>query len=103
MELEQIAQEEGLFNSDEYRVPFPKADGKEVNRLLVRLGGSIELNRNDPEHVALIESLELGRMQALTVTASVDGKGQSFRQDAMGEEIVTHTVALRIHDVEVNA
>jgi hypothetical protein len=93
-------QDTELFNGEEYRVPFPQVDEKEVTNIALRLGGGLELNRHDPEHVALVESLSLGRMISLTVTASVDAKGQVLKQDAYGKEKLTHTVALRIHEVE---
>ncbi len=88
-----------LFDSKEYEVPFPKADGKEVTDLVLRLAGVLKLNRNDPEHVALIESLSLGRVVSLTVTAGVDSKGQSVKEDISGAEAVTYTVGLRVYEV----
>src|SRR5436190_21048492 len=87
-----------LFDSTEYAVPFPKADGKEVTALALNLSGSLRLNRNDPEQVALIESLTLGRVVQLSVTAGVSGKGQQIREDSDGSEIVTHTVSLKLHE-----
>jgi hypothetical protein len=88
-----------LFDGREYEIPFPLADGKEVNELVLRLGGTLKLNRNDPEHVALVESLNLGRIVNLSVTAAVASKGASVKEDIGGVETVTHNVALQIHDL----
>lgn len=88
-----------MFDTDQYKVPFPKVDDKEVTDLVLRLGGSLKLNRNDPEHAGLIESLTLGKYVTLTVTASVDGKFDSIRSDE-DKELVTHTVALKLHTAE---
>jgi hypothetical protein len=92
--------EAGLFEGQEYEVPFPQVDGKEVTDLVLRLGGSLMLNRNDPAHAALIESLTLGKYVTLEVSASVDGKGQNIRTDDE-KETVTHHVALKLHAVEL--
>jgi hypothetical protein len=92
-------QETELFDSDEYKVPFPQADGKEVTDLVLRIGGAIQLSRNDPEQAALVESFQLGQARVLLVTVSVEGKRQSVKQDPFGAELVTHAVNLRIHEV----
>lgn len=88
-----------LFDPTPYQIPFPKIDGHEVNELALRLAGNLALNRNDPEHVALIESLTLGRHVRFIVTATVVSKGQTFKDD----EQVTHTVGLKLHMIEQDA
>src|SRR6266496_2236510 len=88
-----------LFDGTKYEVPFAKADGKEVTALALNLSGSLRLNRNDPDHVALIESLTLGRIVQLSVMAGVSGKGQQIREDNEVQELVTHTVSLKLHEV----
>jgi hypothetical protein len=93
-------QDDGLFDGEAYRVPFPQADGKEVDELVLRLSGSLKLNRHHPDDVALIEGLRLGRHVTLLVSASVDGKSQSVKVDQEGQETVTHAVGLRMHSVE---
>jgi hypothetical protein len=90
-----------LFDSTNYQIPFPKADGHEVTDLVLRIAGTLKLNRHDPNHVKLIEDLNLGRYTTLTVTASVDGKAQTIRHDTNDQEIVTHTVGLKLHSAEV--
>lgn len=97
---EQGDQDTALFDGKEYRVAFPRADGKEVTSLVLRLSGSLKLDRHDAEHAAFVESLELGRYVVLTVTASVDGKSHAVREGIDGTEVVTHSVALRIHEAE---
>jgi hypothetical protein len=95
-----IAPEAELFAGAEYAVPFPQVDGKEVTDLVLRLGGSLRLNRNDPKHAAMVEALTLGKYVTLEVSASVDGKGQNIRVDDE-KETVTHHVALKLHAVEL--
>lgn len=90
----------GLFDSQEYEVPFPKADDKEVTDLVLRLAGTIKLNRNDSDHAALLESFRLGGVHALAVTVGVEGKSQTARENSVGTESVTHTVGLRILEIE---
>jgi hypothetical protein len=94
------ATETELFDGTEYVVPFPQADGHQVTDLALRIAGSLRFNRNDPDHATMIESLTLGRVVTLEVTASVDAKLQGIRHDADGNEIVTHTVGLKIHTVD---
>jgi hypothetical protein len=92
-------QEEDLFDGDEYKVPFPQADGKDVTNLVLRLGGAVQLNRNDPEQAGLVESFQLGQVRQLLVTVSVDGKRQVFKHDPYGAETVSHVVVLGVHEV----
>ncbi len=100
MEAELVgAPTDELFDGAEYEVPFPQADGHTVNRLVIRLRGNIEQNRNDPDQTAFVEALRLGKYVALTCTASVSGKTQTFAEDAEGAEVVTHLVTLRVHEV----
>lgn len=77
-------QDSELFDGSEYKIPFPLQDGKEVTDLVLRLSGNLKLNRNDPEHVSLIESLTLGRVVSLNIIAGVGGKGVDVKEDADG-------------------
>lgn len=88
-----------LFDTTKYQVPFQQADGHDVTDLVLRLAGTLKLNRNDPDHVALIDSLTLGRNVELRVFASVEGKAQSVRFQG-DDEIVTYTVGVRLHSAE---
>lgn len=88
-----------LFDSTEFKVDFPPVDGKEVTDLVLRFGGALKLNRNDPEHARMIESFTLGRFVTLTVSASVDSKGQSLRLDGDDNEVVTSAVGLKVQAV----
>lgn len=92
-----------LFDGSAYTVPFPKADGHDVTDLNLRGGLNLKYNRNDPEHAALIEAQTLGRLGRAFVTYSVEGKMQTIRHDAEDNEIVTHTVAIKIHSFETEA
>lgn len=96
-------QDTGLFDGEEYRVPFPQADGKEVTDLVIAVSGRIELNRNDPEHAELVEGLRLGRRVRLSdVLAVVNGKRHVFKPPALGDdsENVTHVVMLKVEAIE---
>ncbi len=92
--------EQELFDSKEYEVPFPQADGREVDQLVVRVSGRLVLNRNDPEQAAMIEGFTLGRYVTLTVLASVDGKHNGLSVNSGGVEVVSHTVTLGVQSLE---
>ncbi len=85
-----------LFDTTDYQIPFPKIDNKEVSEIALRLTGNLKLDRNNPEHVSLIESLTLGRYVMLNITASVDSKGQTIKSD----DEVTYYVGLKLHSLE---
>lgn len=87
---------EPMFNTDEYQIPFPQIDGRDVADLAIRIGGNIKLNRNDPEHAAFMESLILGRHLQLTFVVSVDGKHHNIKGDSE-DETIAHVVILRVH------
>ena len=91
---------DALFVASQYDIPFPKADGKEVDRIIIGLSGNLELDRNNPDHTQLVESLTLGRYLQLNVTASVDAKAQAVKATEDGTETVSHTVRLKLHSVE---
>lgn len=91
--------EPDLFPGSDYEVPFPKVDGHNVTDLVLRLGGKLELNRNDPDHTAFIESLTLGRTVELRVVASVESKAQQLRGSEESEQTV-FVVGLRMHSAE---
>ena len=44
-----------LFAGADYEVTFPKVDGRDVDAFILRLSGSIKLNRNDPDHAAFMD------------------------------------------------
>jgi len=88
-----------LFDGSQYEVPFPKVDNREVNELQLRLSGQLNLDRHNAEHVALVESLRLGRYVRFTVTANVAAKGQTIKATDEAE-IVTHHVGLKLHGIE---
>lgn len=87
-----------LFDGSEFKVDFPEVDGHEVTELVLRIGGTIKLNRNDPEHAEFVKSLELGRFPTAEVSMSVDSKHDVYRPGEDGDT-VTHVVGLKIHSV----
>lgn len=87
-----------LFDGTTYEIPFPKIDGKNVDELALRLGGELKLDRNNEDHVHLIESLTLGRYVRLTVTATVNSKGQTVKTTE-DSETVTHHVGLKLDSI----
>lgn len=89
-----------LFDGTAYTVAFPKVDGHDVDDLVLRIGGSIKLNRNDADHAAFIDSLKLGGYATLQVFAAVIGKNDSYRPAENGHpQTVVHNVTLRIETV----
>lgn len=88
-----------LFDSKQFKVPFPEVDGLEVNDLAIVFSGRLVLNRNDPEHAKLMESLTLGRKVSLSVFGNVASKQDVVKYDQDAAEHVTHQVTIRIDDV----
>jgi len=72
------AGEDELFAAAEYDSPELKLttpDGQRVDEIAIGLGGEITLDRTDPEHVALIRDLHLGRGGTVTVRFESDRAG----------------------------
>lgn len=98
--MTEIAHESALFDGGEYEIPFAKIDNHEVTDFVLGFAGNLRLSRNNPEHVALMEQLELGRFLTVSAEVSVDGKMQTFRRDAAENELVTYGIRLRVHSME---
>jgi hypothetical protein len=52
-----------LFNPDEYDSPALKldhVDGHKIDKISVRFSGSVDLDRNNPEHVSLFRRFAIG-------------------------------------------
>lgn len=92
--------EEELFDATQYEIPFPTIDGHKVDDLTLKLGGAINLSRNDPQHTALMESLTLGRRIRLVSYGIVTAKNHSVRRDIEGNELVTHAIGIKIESIE---
>lgn len=93
--VEQQTQEEGLFNGEEYTVPYPERDGVQVAKLTERYAGSFELNRNDPADTEHAASARYGQMRRFTVMCSLSG-----RLTTGDEESASETLVWKIHSVD---
>ena len=90
-----------LFNAAQYDVPFPEADGHKVTDLTIRIAGlTLNLNRHDPDHTALVEAFTLGQHGRAEVLYSVEAKSDTLKVDDSGGETVTHIVVLRLHSFD---
>ncbi len=87
-----------LFPGSAYDLPIPKVDGKKADKLVLSIGGTIELDRTDQDDLDLIEALELGRDTTLTVAGTVAAKGFAFKATD-DDEATTFQVKVRVHTV----
>lgn len=84
-----------LFDTDQYRVPYPKRDGLEVSKITERYSGSFERDRNNPEDADRAANAKLGELRRATVIYSLVG-----RSNVTTDETVSETLVWRIHSVE---
>lgn len=96
--MSQVAEDNRIFDASSYDLPIPKLDGQKADKVILSFGGSMELDRTSEEDLALIDSMLLGRDVALSIVASVAGKGFtcSVRDDG---DATGYRVQLRIHTV----
>lgn len=96
-----------LFNSAEYRVPYPTIDGHEITNISISIGGTVNLDRNNPDHAHYAAALTLGRRLLLTdqdgnqYYAYVAQKPAAYTIDADGTDQVKQTIRLTIETVTV--
>lgn len=93
-------QDEAIFDSSEYEVPFTRPEAPDPHHVLLKLGGSLKLNRNDPHHMAMVERLELGKAIRLDVTATTTNAGDHYRIDDQGTVTVTYVIRLNADIIE---
>lgn len=59
----------------------PIFEGQAIDRYRVKFSGSIELDPSDPDDLAIIQDLKLGRRVTLDVTADVDQRPHKANRD----------------------
>ena len=91
-----------LFDPEPFTLPIPKLDGYTSDRLVLTIGGSIELDRAD-DHLRLLEAMRLGQDVDLRITARVSGKGFThalrIKDDDEEVESTAYQVKLKAHTV----
>ena len=90
-----------LFAGADYDIPYPAADGKEVDQIAISVRGTLKLNRFDKQHVAFMESLRLGKQIRLSVVATCTGKTHTVRSDSESNETITHAAGLQIEFIDI--
>jgi hypothetical protein len=82
--------------------PIPKLDGMTASRLIVGIGGTVELDRAE-DHLRLLEGMRLGREVALRVTCRIASKGFAHSMRAKGkdelEDVTVYQLKLKALDV----
>lgn len=76
--LEPDAEKGALFSKEQYDredLQIDKIDGESVDKIKVKLSGSVMLDRSDPADVALYNRLRLGKECELRIAGSVSGSG----------------------------
>jgi hypothetical protein len=92
-----------LFNSADYRVPFPQHDGREVEEITLSFTGRIRLNRNDPAHAEWVAALTLGEivtLRDLDPSGVVVAKAFGVKS-AVESEGVSQIVGIRVESIDL--
>lgn len=90
---------EALFDPAPFKTSTPVFDNLASDKLVISLGGPIELDPTDPEDIALFENFMRGRSVNLQVHGSVVGKAGTYKEDADGAVTVTGKAAVKIHSL----
>ncbi len=91
--------EEALFDPKPYKLRTPVFDNLSSDKLILSLGGPIELDPTNPDDIALFERFTLGRPVTLTVHGYTAVKQGSYREDAEGAVTVTGKAAVKLHSL----
>jgi hypothetical protein len=86
--LEPDAEKGELFNRDQYEredLAIPKVDGNPIDKIRVKITGSIMLDRSAPADVALYNKLKLGHDVELRVSGKVSGSDTGFTTNREGD------------------
>lgn len=99
--------DDALFDSAPFEVKFPRADGRKVDEIAIKISGTIVLDRNSQADCDFVKSLHLGDDVELRFGALVRQKGPVLRKtgndDDGYEETVSHVVALKAHSLTIEA
>ncbi len=94
-----------LFDRSQYEregLAIKNVDGNAIDRIGLKFGGTITLDRSNEDDVALYNRLRLGQDVTLRVEARCAGTGAKEKADADGHlELVLGEKALRVHTVYV--
>lgn len=101
MSVTETPQDEAIFDPAPYEIPLNRPPQPDPHAVLVKLRGSLKLNRNDPAHMALVERLELGKAVPLNIVATTTGAGDGYRIDDQGSVTVTYIVSLNADMIEI--
>lgn len=85
-----------LFDSSEYKIPYPTRDGLEVAKITERYSGSFERDRNNRDDAERAGSAQIGQLRRATIIYSLSGRANS----AIDDGSVSETLVWRIHSVE---
>ena len=96
-------QEDALFDKAKYDDPelaLPKVDGEGVDRIAIKVTGTVFLDRSDPRDVDLMRRMKLGSDVTLMVEGRVSKKAHGFTTDREGElDVIKLEHAINVHTV----
>jgi hypothetical protein len=96
---------DGLFDRAQYDDPklrLPKVDGQDVDKIAVAFSGRVMLDRKDPNDVALIRRLALGKDVTMQVEARTSGKKHGFTTNKEGDlDAVVLTATAKVETVYI--
>lgn len=90
-----------LFDTDDYRDPtlaLPQIDGHDIDRIAIKFGGEIMLDRSDPAHVALWRRVKLGQKIEMWVEAKglgYEGKGATNKDGELDVIVAKRSVSVQ--------
>jgi hypothetical protein len=96
-----------LFNKEEYDSPklaLQKIDDQPIDRIAIKFGGTVFLDRSDPNDIALYRRLRLGADVDLKIQANVAFAGAKGATDRDGElDVIVGQKSLRVHSLDIPA
>jgi hypothetical protein len=79
---------------------IPKIDGQTVDRIALKFGGTVYLDRSDASDVAVYNELRFGRDVELLIDAKCLGVGASGATNKDGNlDVVVSTKGLKVHSI----
>lgn len=85
---------------DREDLQIPKIDGQSIDRIAIKFGGEIHLDRSDPSDVALYNALRFGKDVAMLIEGRCNSTGAKGATDREGDlDVVIGQKSLKIHSI----
>jgi hypothetical protein len=91
------------FDPSEYDredLQIPKVDGQSIDRIAIKFGGEIHLDRSEPSDVALYNALRFGKDVAMLVEGRCNATGAKGATDREGDlDVVIGQKSVKVHSI----